>query len=100
MIIPLTSQGQAEIAAAVDQLVSSQSAAQAIELFSKLTDPGDRRRLLAAQPADVFVTAVRCWRFAERSTRRDLQAALLVLQSRRVCPTIERAQKELADVQD
>ena len=93
MLIRLTTEGREALARAVDSLRHAPDRLRAFDLFEKLP-AGDRRRLLEASPADVFITAVRAWRLAAPGVVRDFQAGLLVLQSRRVVPTIAEAQDE------
>jgi hypothetical protein len=92
MILPLTSQGRAQAARAVAQLLKNPCVDEVWEFFAFMPE-ADKATLLAARPADVFVTAVRAYR--EAAPGRNLRAALLALQAGRVCPTIARAQAAL-----
>lgn len=96
MLVPLTRKGRSDLARAVEELLRDPQPERARQLFARLPE-ADQLRLLKADPADVFVTAVRAWRLERPGLKRNLQAGLLVLQSRAVTPTIAQAQEQLRE---
>jgi hypothetical protein len=98
LIIPLTQTGRATLAQAVALLLANPADARARALFEKLP-PADRARLLDADPVDVLITAARAYRLERPSIARNFKAGLLVLQFRKVLPTIAQAQEELRKAQ-
>lgn len=96
-MIDVSPAGRAMIDKAVTLLIQTQGAGALGDVLAKLP-AGDRDRLLAAPPRDVFITAMRIWRQAAPPGKRIARAAavaLIVLQAGKIYPAIARAQREL-----